>query len=305
MAHFRMQERDLDLILLEELHAGNDFASWLAERIGLKGHRFTDAEHSVSAKLDAKWGETDVLAFFVRGTERVAVLIEDKIAASFQERQAERYHERGRALVSEGRATHYRTVLVAPKSYLRGVPADDPWDVQLAIDDVRNWFAMQQGSHGRWRADALSACIERLGRSLSSGEGAVSRFSAEFSEYLAVNFAGSFRHSPQKSENSWGLMIDFPGRGPGIWLVWKVNQSCVDLTCERRHIGKLATIPDHVGAVFLPSQSTDLKSDTLRIHVGSASWAEPLTRQLDIVSEVITACERLRPIAIEVNGLPT
>lgn len=56
MTSFRMQERDLDLFILEELCSDNGFDGWFGEKIGLKGFRCREAEHSVSTKSNAKWG---------------------------------------------------------------------------------------------------------------------------------------------------------------------------------------------------------------------------------------------------------
>jgi hypothetical protein len=93
---FRMQERDLDLFLLEELHSDARFVDWFGKQIGLENFQCREATHSVSAKANAKWGETDVLALFSNNSETVAVLIEDKIAAEFTDRQAERLSRTGR-----------------------------------------------------------------------------------------------------------------------------------------------------------------------------------------------------------------
>ena len=58
MTPFRMQERDLDLFILEELHSEAGFSEWLTEQLDLEAFAFAGARHSVSAKVNAKWGET-------------------------------------------------------------------------------------------------------------------------------------------------------------------------------------------------------------------------------------------------------
>ena len=54
MKPFRMQERDLDLLILEELHSDTGFPDWIADKLGLAGFKFLHAEHSVTAKAEAK-----------------------------------------------------------------------------------------------------------------------------------------------------------------------------------------------------------------------------------------------------------
>lgn len=299
MSPFRMQERDLDLFILEELHSGTGFAEWLASRVGLEGYEFETAEHSVSAKHDAKWGETDVLAFFRRGSERMAVLIEDKIAASFQDRQAERYHERARQIVSKGEASAYRTILIAPGSYLAGVPRDEYWQHRIPIDDIAHWFSQIDNSHARWRHNVLSSCLRRAQKNTCANNETRAQFSRDFSSFLSRNHS-DFSHSANRGDN-WGLTIDFKDRPKYVTLAWKLNQNLVDITFERHHKGKVDGYPEQIG---LLRHSTS-KSDLLRMQVGSAVWTEPISEQTDVLDEVVAACQRLRPIAIEVAALPS
>ncbi len=75
---FHFTERDLDLILLEELHSDSGYSEWFSHKIGLGGWTFESARHSIAAEANGRWRETDVLAMFVKGRERHAVLIETK-----------------------------------------------------------------------------------------------------------------------------------------------------------------------------------------------------------------------------------
>lgn len=232
---FRMQERDLDLFILEELHSNSGFDTWLAECIGLGGFKCREAEHSVSAKTNAKWGETDVLAIFSNGMEQVAVLIEDKIAADFTESQARRYHERASELVSCGRAQRYLTVLVAPLVYLARVPKEDPWDRTLKIEELRDWFAIHSTAHANWRKSALAECLVRVAKSKSVGDADVRRFSEAFASFLQKH-APPFNH--KITGDKWGFIIYTPYHPKNVQLAWKNGKSRVDLTFSGPHVGK-------------------------------------------------------------------
>ncbi|TVV77462.1 hypothetical protein [Sphingomonas solaris] len=52
-----VQERDVDLLLMEEFHVDGRFVEWFCDRVGGAGARFDGASHSVT---DAD-GETDLL----------------------------------------------------------------------------------------------------------------------------------------------------------------------------------------------------------------------------------------------------
>lgn len=105
-----VQERDSDLLLLEELHATPDFAQWWCEQLGLQDASFDGAWHSV---FNAD-GETGVLLRVRVCAARVGVLIENKVAAAEQHKQAARYHRRGAQGVSDGWFDRYITCMVAP-----------------------------------------------------------------------------------------------------------------------------------------------------------------------------------------------
>ncbi|GGF65415.1 hypothetical protein GCM10007301_26450 [Azorhizobium oxalatiphilum] len=297
MAPFKMQERDVDLFILEELHADSGFADWLAARIGIEGATFSDAAHSVSAKANAKWGETDVLAYFDKAGARIAVLIEDKISARFADAQCDRYHERANELLGEGLAVEYKLVLIAPDTYLSSVPKSDTWHCQLAIDDIASWFAQKNGSHANWRASALQSCLENVSKIMSAPKIEVKNFSEEFSNFLRSN-APEFSHDP--TGDAYGLSVKWVNRPTGFSIFWKVSQDLVDLEMMGDHRSRIGTLKDKVGLVDRSKASTGM----LGIPVKTASWGQPLSEQLDVVNEVVAACQRLRLVALELAAMP-
>jgi hypothetical protein len=292
-----MQERDLDLFILEELHSEAGFSEWLTEQLDLEAFAFAGARHSVSAKVNAKWGETDVLVFFSKTNERIALLIEDKIGANFTDRQAERYRERAQEMVRKGEADRCLTVLIAPQSYLEGVPPDDPWDHRLSIDSIAGWFEQKEGSHARWRAETLRSCLKGLQSNVLARRNDIERFSTEFSAFLSENYP-EFSH--KNTDDPWGLIVDFSNRPTSVQLVWKLNQSAVDLEFYGPHVGKLTSLPEQAGLVRHLSSDGQTKSDRLRAPVGTAVWNQSLSSQVDVAEEVVAAFQRLRRLATEI-----
>ncbi|WP_198018952.1 PD-(D/E)XK nuclease family protein [Azorhizobium doebereinerae] len=297
MAPFKMQERDVDLFILEELYSDTGFANWLAAQVGIDGADFLKAEHSVSAKVNAKWGETDVLVYFDKAGTRIAVLIEDKISARFADAQCDRYHERANELVGEGLAAEYKLVLIAPNTYLSSVPKSDTWHCQLAIDDIASWFAQKNGSHANWRASALRSCLENVSKITSASKIEVKSFSEDFSNFLRGN-APEFSHDP--TGDAYGLSVKWADRPTGFSIFWKVSQDLVDLEIMGDHRSRIGILKDKVGLVDRSKASTGM----LGIPVKTASWGQPLSEQLDVVSEVVAACQRLRLIALEIAAMP-
>jgi hypothetical protein len=302
MTTFKMQERDLDLFILEELHSDTGFDDWLGKRAGLENFRCREAEHSVSAKSNAKWGETDVLAFFSDGAETVAVLIEDKIAADFTERQAKRYRERADDLVKIGRAQRYVTVLVAPSVYLTGVPADDPWDKTLPMEELRDWFARSNTAHAAWRTSALTECLARVARSKSAGDAEVRRFSGAFASFLRAQPDGPFDH--KITGDKWGFIIATPHTPPHVQLAWKTGKRRVDLTFSGHNVGKARHVPAPPGISRQLADGVSLKSDVFGIEVPLVDLSAPFEDQTDVVAEVMAAVWQLLPLVPLVLAAP-
>lgn len=292
MALFKMQERDLDLFLLEELHSNKDFARWFAEYLDLGGFVLKNIEHSVSAKFDARWGETDVLAYFSKESEVVAVLIEDKIAANFADRQAARYHERASDLVTNGKADRYVTVLIAPNSYLVGAK-DDGWQNFLPMEIVRDWFSQQHTPHAAWREAALTACLSRLERTRRTTNVEVLQFSKLFADFLRTQ-PGSFSHSP--TDDIWGFNVSWPERQKNVYLTWKLNLNRVDLTFSSPHVGKAKNIAILPG-VKIRWASDKLRSDILTIEVPQVDLSAPLHNETDVLTAVMAALYEFAAVA--------
>jgi hypothetical protein len=157
---FNVQERDIDLLILEQVHISSPFVAWLAEKAGIVGASLKSARHSVSTDK----GETDILLFLDTANGRIALMIEDKIGAPMQPRQCERYHERGRALCEEGKAKGYRTLLCAPATYLHAVPTEKDWHARLPLEEIADWFGQDLSPAATWRRAILTMAASKIVR---------------------------------------------------------------------------------------------------------------------------------------------
>ena len=298
MAQFKMQERDLDLFILEELYSDTGFSDWLLTQVGRSGYVFVEAKHSVSAKAAAKWGETDVLAFFSRDGERIALLIEDKITARFTDQQAHRYKDRAEQIVREGEALQCETLLIAPRTYLTGVPKEDPWDHRLPIETLCDWFGQRDNDHARWRKQALSYCLTRL--KVSSDRADVVRFGIELSAYLALHHSPTLWHRPGKDPA--GPTIDYRGSGGSKILWWKVKKAQMTLQLADPYVGRIAHIKVPEGIFCEIADGVLRKYDNLVVTVPPIDFSIPLELQRDTVEAAIAAAYRLIAFVPEIEA---
>ena len=127
-------EREIDLLLLMMLHCSPGFRAFLASRTaGAGDFEFLGAWRGVFDNL----GESDLLALFKDANgQRIAVMIEDKIAAAFQPDQAARYRQRGERGLALDEWDRFVTCLCAPKAYSEPTGKGDTWDAILAYEEI-------------------------------------------------------------------------------------------------------------------------------------------------------------------------
>src|SRR5207247_7110372 len=91
------------------------------------------------------------------------LLIENKIYASFEPRQAERYRLRGAAYVQNGRCQGFTTILVAPRAYFGADPEDRKgFDASLFYEAIRDWFsASALGGRVTYKTHLLDAAVRK------------------------------------------------------------------------------------------------------------------------------------------------
>lgn len=227
-----VSERDIDLLLLEEFIASAEFARWFLVRIGNEArasYKVVRAQRSVTESI----GESDVLIVLTGGTDTKYLLIENKIAAGFQPRQAERYQERGRAYQDQGLCDTYSTVLVAPSSYFGDAPGHRGFDATLSYEDLLSWFAEDAslGPRARYKKALLMAAISKAKYGYQPVEDApVTDFWRSYWR-LATEVAPELEMQEPVSKPSRAGFIHFrPGTLPrGVSVVHKLRHGFLDL----------------------------------------------------------------------------
>lgn len=156
----RIEERDIDLMLLEEISCEAGFQQLISVKAldATVEWEFIEAANSIST---VSHGESDLVAIFRAGDRIAAVMVENKITANFMPEQADRYRRRGERGIVDGHWSEYATMLMAPRRYLTADLHGHVFDQHLAYEDLLPWFRRDEaGLRGRWRAALLErACV--------------------------------------------------------------------------------------------------------------------------------------------------
>lgn len=148
-----VNERDIDLLILEELQVCQEFRDWFSARVFerpiFKSH--IGAWHSV---MDAALGESDLVFIFQaddgtpEGTS-TAILIENKIDAVAQPDQGKRYTARGEKGIAEGHWQEFRTCIIAPRRYLQSAAHTESYDCSILYEEIMAYFVAKRSSDAR------------------------------------------------------------------------------------------------------------------------------------------------------------
>ncbi|WIV67357.1 PD-(D/E)XK nuclease family protein [Natrialbaceae archaeon AArc-T1-2] len=112
-----IQERDIDLLFIQLVETSSEFCRWFCQQL----FEDSDIEEllSVSKSVDTGNGESDIeIGIETVAGDRVLLLVENKIDASLQDRQAERYQERGVRYVEKDICDTFSVGLIAPADYV-------------------------------------------------------------------------------------------------------------------------------------------------------------------------------------------
>lgn len=137
-------ERDVDLLLVEELKCSSAFVEWFASRVAEGTSKvivWEDSHVSHSKRRLHNRREIDI-TLQLRGAVTTTLLIENKLDTDPHHRQAESYREEALAIVAQREASAVFTVLVAPEAYLRSTSGfAAKFDATVSYEAVSEFLA--------------------------------------------------------------------------------------------------------------------------------------------------------------------
>lgn len=218
-----VNERDIDLLILEELNVSPDFVLWFAEKSGQTLSDFIKAEarHSISEEN----GESDIVLEVHTQTGQYTFLIENKIDASAQPEQAKRYMERAAKC-------HATVVIVAPVEYLEVNAEACKYPHKISYEDIADFFKNQNNQRGIYRARVLQDAIRKARRGYTAKENKdVTLFWGKYYDELRNYIPDADMPKPgvKPAQSDWPN-VKFPKCLPAKWVfVHKMSQGHMDL----------------------------------------------------------------------------
>ena len=292
-------ERDIDLLLLEELNVSDTFSSWVYSVVtkNTDSPQSKGAWHSIS---DASLGESDLVVIYENG---VALLIENKINALAQPEQGARYRARGEKGVQTGSWSSFFTCVVAPSLYIQKEKDATVYDANLSYEEIAKWFSSLDAADRRakYKTYLINEAIaqNRRGYTINPDE----RVTEFWSKYWAL----SVQQYPALEMKKPGIKpanSDWPDFRPSIFskrlsIVHKLERGDVDLQIagavdELEHIQNI--LPD-AGVEVVKAG----KSAAVRIKVNSIDRFASFETQMNIVTSGLDAAIKLLEIGKKIE----
>ncbi len=305
-----IEEHHIDFILEEEFIADPGFLDFFlqkaSERAPNKASPARKQDGSCQAVRSAVTtaGETDVLIRYACEApegETAAILIENKIAASFEPNQAERYRERGEA----GNGSHwhrYWTCLVAPERYRS---EEGVFDARVSLESLREYFALQEGPRGQFRTKILDDAIARAAFiGVKRVDPVLTAFKARYAALAAAHFSGRGWEWDQPREawadDTWFRFkrTHWPNR---LQILHKAKAGLVHLVLPATEVSDL----DHIVRQTAPGKAITAvqthRSASFQIAVPSfLDFSKPIEERA--LEEVFSAVEELGSYAQSVRS---
>jgi hypothetical protein len=301
-------ERDVDLLLMEELWSSTKFAEWflgharpVAHGMAITSIRRSATEFSGESDLEVEWADSN-------GVHQL--LVENKVDAAFQHNQARRYQERARAHAA--RYASVTTMLVAPSAYFGRDRSAMGFDVRLTYESMREWYlASRLGKRAEYKAALLTMAIEKTRRGYQAvADDAVTSFWHRY--YELVNREAPQLQMPEprgaKPAGSYFIYLLPSSLPKGVYLVHKLasakaDTGFVDLQmdgCGERIAKITAALGSHLSAGMVIRRAG--KSCVIRKAVPRIRMAERFEAQESAVREGIASAVALLEWATRMRG---
>lgn len=229
-----VSERDIDLLLLEELEVSESFQQWFLKALNqkcLEVCHVIGVWHSIT---HPQLGESDLI-IKTSSTEdmSIAILVENKIDAAPQPEQANRYRQRGEDGKANGCWDDFCTAIVAPARYLEVKQNSDGYDSFVSYEKIQEWFGIQPDDpRSNFRARLLELAIDQQRRGyVPKADPVVTAFWTGYWEIATNEFPElQFpKPGPKPSESYWPEFRLIPNIPRDRIIIHKCNKGAVDL----------------------------------------------------------------------------
>lgn len=297
MAVDRKYERDIDLLLAEEIIVAPAFATWLLSHTSFA--QLGAAVVDVFVSRSDITGESDLVVVFEEadGARRFALLIEDKIDAPLQPDQEARYRLRAQREIDRGDYQAFEVLLCAPKSYVAAHPETAGFDRIVSYEAIAAFLKETDGSpRGQYRANFIATAAMRNANTWRRVSDDVTNAFWDAARRIATSEFPILEVKPLKLTmgSSWITLRprDLPTKPLWTYVSLKGDRGFADLTFTG---SSAAPFTERVASLLEPGMTIHQtgKSAAIRLEFEGFDPVEPLETGLPKVRRAFSASAAL------------
>lgn len=288
-----IHERDVDLILLEELSTDNSFCEWLIKELDLP---FLTSVNGAWRSISAfGLGETDILFSYNSNESRIFVLIENKLDAIFQNEQFNRYQKRAEEYLFNNECDNAFAILIAPKLYCEN---QSDFENYLTYEAIAQRLEFIGSKRALFKSKLLHIATEKLRRGYHPVNSVpVQNFWRSYWLYREEKHPGFIMKKPDivPHDSDWPLLYDQKLRN--ITFYHKLGQGNTDATFKG-----FPEVVEFKLKEILPQWAKfekHSKSFSIRVFSGKVDRTREFNDQLDNIEKGLQNLERIRNWIIE------
>lgn len=292
-----IRERDVDLILLEELSTDNSFCDWFIRELDLPDlTSINGAWRSISA---FGLGETDILFSYNSNDKKIFVLIENKLDTSFQNEQFNRYIKRADEYLIKKECDNAFAILFAPKLYCEN---QSDFENYLTYETVAERLEFVGTKRNLFKSNLLQIATEKLRRGYQPVNSVpVQNFWHSYWRFKEEKFPSLVMKKPDivPHNSDWPMLYD--DKLKNIVLYHKLGQGNTDATFKgfpdevefkiKENIPEWAKFKKHS------------KSFSIRVYSGKVDRTKDFNTQINNVENGLKNLERIKNWIIENENL--
>jgi hypothetical protein len=288
-----IRERDVDLILLEELETDNSFCEWFINELNLP--KITENLGSWRSITAFGLGETDILFSYKSKSQKIYILIENKLDASFQDKQYERYLQRSENYVIDKSCDSAFTILVAPKLYCDN---QSEFENFVSYEQISKRLDFTGTKRNLFKSNLLKIASEKLRRGYQPiNSEPVQKFWLSYWKFKEDMFPGLKMKKPDivPQNSDWPMLYD--DNLNGVVFYHKLGQGNTDASFKNFSTETEYKIREMISNKY--ELINHNKSFSIRIFSGKIDRTKDFFTQKEIVNKGLQNLEDLRLMLIK------
>ncbi len=227
-------ERDMDILFMQAVLTDSDFLQVFLQKTTWRNKNLT-AIHAELSNVELDLGETDITVILTDGTDRYALLIEDKIDAIAQPEQHQRYVKRGNKAIERGDYTEYAVFIVCPQKYYDANKEARKYEHFVSYEECAQYFEHKDDAISNIRYQGIMQALDKAKKpSQVTVKEEANTFFKQYCKYQHDHFPMLDIRTKETNNGYWvEYRTSFPYSK--VTLFHKLPNGYVDLTFKRKH----------------------------------------------------------------------